>query len=568
MKETLGFPAPRLSDDALVILDPAVEILNTEVDECFLMCQTDSGIGMVIPPGEGLLEFVRRLAGKRVRVGALREEYDERELVDEILSSLFAYGFAQVTPPERSVAARARRRFVTIDLDAVPSIADLCAQWSAAEPAPAVLLGCSRLSDHRRTLAELAQRRQAGTLRAHHVVVRAIDARCDGDLRESLVRLGAAVEVEGVAWPAPDNAVPGLAELARARIATHVIMAPGASILDEVLRERCVEWCRSESISGLCLRLDPSTIRENEIARVLDAVGALEMLLGDVVVMDVPGDEVLLGNTDYGRLDEETSEAERRFRLAYLRWRIPLIKALEGDCPWSQVPEVEDRWVRSAEDLLPNHPELLLLKPGSAIVDVCGGMGRVARRLAPAVGPEGIVISIESRRFLTERGRRFACEGNFTNIQFRPGRAERLPLPDRTVDAAVNEWTGAIWELGLGPTMVKEMARVVRPGGRIAVTHRLVQLHLDALDKPWVQYEEIYDWVRDAFRHPGLTIVAERVWGQIVPSKGGDNASLWVEQYMPRLVNPSNRVFPRQDPDRGSFLADVYLTMVAERRHP
>jgi ubiquinone/menaquinone biosynthesis C-methylase UbiE len=275
---------------------------------------------------------------------------------------------------------------------------------------------------------------------------------------------------------------------------------------------------------------------------------------------------VLLGNTDRGRLSEETSDAARRFRKTYMRWRIPLIKAFEGNNVWSQIPGVEDKWIRSGEDLLPNHPELLLLKPGSSIADVCGGMGRVARRLASAVGPDGIIISIELRRFLTERARRFAYEGNFTNLQFRTGRAERLPLPDKAVDAAVNEWTGEIWELGLGPTMVKEMVRVVRPGGRIAVTHRLVQLHLDALDKPWVQYEHIYKWVRDAFQHPELTIVAERVWGQIAPSKGGENASFWVEQYMPRLVDTHDRLFPHEDPDRGSSLVDVYLTMVAERR--
>jgi SAM-dependent methyltransferase len=566
--EMPGCPPQGLSDDTFVMLDPAVEILNTEVDGCFFLCQTDLGVGMVVPPGEGLLDFVRSLTGKPARIGVLREEYDDRKLIHEILSSLLARGFAHVTPPEGPLVARTLRRAVVIDLDATTSIEQLCAVWSAGETAPEVLLRCSRLSDHSATLGELAHRRAAGTLRAHHVVVRVNDARCGGDAGEFLVRLGAAVEIDGVEWPAPDGSVPGLAELARALVATHVIMAPDVSILDESIRERCVEWMRRESVSGLCLRLDPSTIKEEEFAGVLNAVRALEIVLGDVVVMNMPGDEVLLGNTGRDWLSEETSETARLFRLAYLRWRIPLIKSFEGDNPWSQIPEVEDKWVRSAQDLLPNHPDLLLLKPGSSIVDVCGGMGRVARRLAPAVGPDGIIISIEMRRFLTERARRFAYEGNFTNLQFRSGRAERLPLPDKTVDAAVNEWTGAIWELGLGPTMVREMVRVVRPGGRLAVTHRLVQLHLDALDKPWVQYEQIYKWVRDAFRHPELTIVAELVWGQTVPSRGGDNASLWVEQYMPRLVNANDWIFPHEDPDRGSSFADVYLTMVAERRRP
>ena len=231
-------------------------------------------------------------------------------------------------------------------------------------------------------------------------------------------------------------------------------------------------------------------------------------------------------------------------------------------------PDVEDKWVRPSDDLLPNHPELLGLGPAGSILDVCGGLGRVARRLAPAVGPDGIVISIEMHRIRTERARRFAYEQDLMTLQFRPGLAERLPLPDRSVDAAVNEWTGPIWVLGLGPAMVSEMARVVRPGGRIAVTHRLVQLRLGALDQPWVQYKEIYRWVRAAFEHPDLTIVSERVWGQTVPPVAGENVSRWMEQYIPRLVIHDRGTFGPEDPDPGATIADVFLTIVAERRAP
>lgn len=563
--ETPAIAQRALPADAFVMLDPAIEVLAVEVDECSLLCHTDLGVGMVVPPGEGLLDFVRSLRGQPARVGTLREEYDDHKLIDEMLASLIARGFAHVTRPEGLPPAQKLRRVVTIDLDAGASPSEVC-ELCSGETAPEVLLHCSRISDHSKMLEDIGHHRAIGTLRAHHVVVRTTDVRCGADIRASLVRLGSAVEIEGVRWPAPEDSVRGLAELARACIATHAIMAPDSSILDESARERCVEWFRRESVSGLCLRLASSTIREDEITGVLSAVGALEADLGDVVVLNVPGDEVLLGNTESSRPCDEESEAQRRFRLAWLRWRIPVIKALETDNPWSQVPEVEDRFVRSSQDLLPNHPELLLLKPGSLIVDVCGGMGRVARRLAPAVGRDGLVISIELRRFLTERARRFAYEGNFTNLQFRPGRAERLPLPDKSVDAAVNEWTGAIWELGLGPTMVEEMVRVVRPGGRIAVTHRLVQLQLRALNEPWVQYEQIYQWMREAFHHPQLTIVSELIWGQTVPSKGVDNASLWVEQYLPRLVNPNDRIFLDGEPNDGSSQADVYLTIIAERR--
>jgi SAM-dependent methyltransferase len=585
MSTTAASP-PGLGDDAWIMLDPAVEILGVEVAGCSLLCQTDLELGMVVPEGEGLLDFVRALMGQPVRVAALRAEYDDRALVDEMLASLLWHGFAHVTPPQapsdeelarlRGSAERALagtlRRVVAIDLDAAASLDDVRAAWSAGQPAPEVLLRCARLSDHGAALGELARLRQAGRLRAHHVVARAADVQCDEPTRASLVRLGAAVEIEGVPWPAPAGSIPGLAEHVRSRVATHVRMRPDASLLDEGARARCSEWIGRERVSGLGLWLDAGAIwgstaaTDEQHLEVFRAVRALELELGDVVVTNMPSDEVLLGHRERGPLRKTETDAARRIRLAYVRWRVPLVKGFESTNPWAQIPELEDKWVRGAEDLLPNHPELLRLEPGSAIVDVCGGLGRVARRLAPAIGREGLIVSIEMRRFLTERARCFAYERDMTNLQFRPGLAQRLPLADASVDAAVNEWTGAIWELGLGPAMVSEMARVVRPGGRIAVTHRLVQLRLGALARPRVQYEQIYSWVRQAFRHPELTIVAERVWGQTVPSPAGEREVDWAEQFMPRLVNPIPGTFPHEDTDEGASRADVYLTLIAERR--
>lgn len=591
--------AAALGDDAFVMLDPAVEILPVESAAFSLLCHTALEVGMVVPPGEGILDFVRSLMATPVQVGALRDEYEDPGLINGMLSSLLARGFAHATsreaPPDAALArlrakvyqdaAPALRRAVTIDLDVPASLERGRAAWSAGGTTAEVVLRCSRLGDHEATLGELARQRRAGVLRAHHVIVRVVDPRCDESTRESLLRLGAAVEIEGIPWPAPEAPIPGLAELTRHRISTHVIMRPDASLLDERARERAVEWIRRASVTGLCLRLDPgllwgdAAVTDAELAGVLDATRALEVALADVVVLDMPSDEVLLGNSECAPLPADAPEIARRLRLAYLRWRLPIVKSFEGSWMWPQIAEVEDKWIRPAEDLLPNHPELLLLGPGSTVADVCGGLGRVARRLAPAIGPDGVIISIEMRRVLTERARRIACERNLTNLQFRPGLAQRLPLPDRSVDAAVNEWTGVIWDLGLGPAMVNEMARIVRPGGRIAVTHRLVQLRLGALDEPWVQYKTIYKLVRDAFRHPELTIVAERVWGQTVPSLAGEDARNWTERYLPRLVahpgekigndngnvngNDNGNVNDPDDP--GSTIADVFLTLIAER---
>ncbi len=579
-----------LDDDAFIMLDPAVEILEASVDRFGLLCHTGLDVGMAVPPGEGLLDFVTALMEKPVRIGELREQFDDQQLVDDMLASLRAHGFAHETtnrapsPLEllqlRSAAdalrARSLRRQVVINLDTPALHEQLIAQWNAGPSAPDVLLCCERLVDHQATFGRLAHLRQDGALRAHHVTVQTSDLRCDDAMRTALLRLGAALQYVGLDWRELPDRVAGLPEMSATCLAVHAVMAPDLSILDDGARERVLAWCHAACISGLCLRLDADLLwtgqdaMDNDFLRVFNAVYALECDLGDVVIATLPGDEVVLGNTARSLVDRAGSEMAQRFRLAYLRWRIPHLKRMEDSNAWSQTPAAEEKFVRPEEDLLPNHPELLRLGSDSKLVDLCGGIGRVARRMSHAVGPDGMVISIEMRRFLTERARRFAYEGHMPNLHFRPGLAQRIALPDASVDAAVNEWTGAIWELGLGPAMVREMTRVVRPGGRIAVTHRLVQLRLNALGVPWVQYEQIYQWLREAFVHPELTIVVERVWGQTVPPLGGQHASAWREQFMPRLVNAVDEVFPHEEPNDASVRADVYLTIVAEREplHP
>ena len=573
-----------LPNDAFVMLDPAVEILDVEMAEYRLLCHSHFEVGMAVPPGEGLLAFVTELMGKPVSVGALREEFDDQQLVDKMLDSLRLHGFVHVTSQAtpsieelaylRNIAEQTRqktlRRSIVIDLDVTSSIEHLCAHLNTEENAPEVRLRCARLAEHKMTLADLARLRQAGAVRMHRTVLQTTDLTCDSEICQSLIRLGASVNLEGVRWPALDHPIPGLAEMTRNRVAVHALMTPDLSILDETVRARVMAWAGSVFISGLCLQLEADAlwpaadVTEDTFIDVFNAVGALEAEFGDVLVVNLPSDEVLLAYTASSSSPTLLSDLANRFRKAYMRWRIPYLKSCEVDNTWSQTPEAEEKLVRAQEDLLPNHPELLLLRPGSFVVDVCGGLGRVARRLAPAVGQEGLIISIEMFRCISDRARRFACERNVTNVHFRPGLAQRIPLPDGSADAAVNEWTGGIWELGIGPAMVKEMARVVRPGGRIAVTHRLVRIPLTRLGQFWVQYEEIYDWMCEAFVHPDLTIITQRVWGQIVPSLVGENATLWRKQYMPRLFNPYD--FTYEDEEYPGAHADVYLTIIAQRQ--
>ncbi|MDF0497241.1 class I SAM-dependent methyltransferase [Bradyrhizobium yuanmingense] len=573
-----------LPHDDFVMLDPAVEVLDVEIAEHRLLSHRYFETGMVVPPGDGLMDFVTTLINEPVNLTALRAQFDDQHIVDKMLASLRQHGFMHVTSQARpsveqlehlrSIAERARtstlRRSIVIDLDAESSIEQISTRLKDEIHPPELLLCCAQLADHKSILGELARLRQTGITRMHQTVVQTRHLPCDRELRRSLVRLGASLYLDRISWPVPNHPIPGLEEMVSDCVAVHLIMTPDLSILNTTERARVLTWAASAFISGLCLRLDPEALwpvsdaGEDDFVAIFNAVRAIENTLGDVLILDLPSDEVLLGHAASSTPPVGLSDFAKRFRAAYLRWRLPLLKACENDNSWSQVPEVEDKLVRAQEDLIPNHPELLLLKPGSIVVDVCGGLGRVARRLSPSVGKDGLVISVEMFRCLSDLARRFASERNFTNLHFRPGLAQRLALPDASVDAAINEWTGGIWELGLGPSMVKEMARVVRPGGRIAITHRLVQLHLASLAQPWVQYNEIYDWIRKACVHPDLTIIAERIWGQIVPSLVGEHASLWRKQYMPRLINPFDVIYRFDDsPDTR---ADVYLTIIAQRQ--
>jgi ubiquinone/menaquinone biosynthesis C-methylase UbiE len=572
-----------LDHDAFVMLDPAVEMLGVEVAGHRLLCHDHLEVGMAVPPGEGLSDFVATLTGEPVSVAALREGFDDQQLIDTMLATLRQHGFLHLTSRAapsadelsllRREAEEARRRTlcrtVALDLDAA-SAEEICARIEAEAAAPELHLRCARLADQAATLAELARRRQTGRLRLHHALVQVTDLTCGAAVVRSLRRLGAAVVVDGVPWPAPEHAIAGLDALTRACVPVHALMAPDRSLTDAAARARALDWGASVFLCGLHLELDADALwpatdaTEADFVGVFEAARALEDAFGDTRIVNLPSDEILLGNATSASSPTALSDTSTRFRSAYLRWRVPLLKSIEAENTFSQTPEAEEKLVRPQEDLLPNQPELLRLGPGSVVVDVCGGNGRVARRLSPLVEDEGLVISVEMLRCVTDRARRFACERGFRNLQFRTGLAQRLPLPDATADAAVNEWTGAIWQLGLGRQMVAEMARVVRPGGRIAVTHRLVRLPLDRLGEPWVQFDDIYALMRSAFARPELTLVAERVWGQTVSTLVGEKATAWRKQYLPRVVNPFDVTYT--DEEHAGPHADVCLTIVAERR--
>ncbi|MEZ0365468.1 methyltransferase domain-containing protein [Mycobacterium sp. pUA109] len=111
------------------------------------------------------------------------------------------------------------------------------------------------------------------------------------------------------------------------------------------------------------------------------------------------------------------------------------------------------------------HPtEWLNLRPGAVALDVGCGPGPVTAALARAVGPSGLALGVDISEPMLARAVR-AESGPQTG--FLRADAQRLPLRDATVDAVVS--IAAVQLIPDPAAALTEMARVLRPGGRLAV---------------------------------------------------------------------------------------------------
>jgi ubiquinone/menaquinone biosynthesis C-methylase UbiE len=112
--------------------------------------------------------------------------------------------------------------------------------------------------------------------------------------------------------------------------------------------------------------------------------------------------------------------------------------------------------------------ERLALQPGARVLDVGCGTGASAIPAAEQVGPKGKVIAVDLADRLLENARRKAATLKLENIEFRLGDMENLGYPDQYFDAVVCVF--AIFFVPDVTRLVRELWRMVRPNGRLAIT--------------------------------------------------------------------------------------------------
>ncbi len=108
------------------------------------------------------------------------------------------------------------------------------------------------------------------------------------------------------------------------------------------------------------------------------------------------------------------------------------------------------------------------LRPGEVVLDLGSGGGIDVLLSAQRVGPSGIAYGLDMTDEMLELARRNASEAGASNVRFLKGEMEAIPLPEASVDVVISN---CVINLSTDKARVfAEIARVLRPGGRVSVS--------------------------------------------------------------------------------------------------
>jgi SAM-dependent methyltransferase len=138
-------------------------------------------------------------------------------------------------------------------------------------------------------------------------------------------------------------------------------------------------------------------------------------------------------------------------------------------------PELADVPDTAAESFagVANPFSLGRLQPGERVADLGCGAGTDSLVAARMVGPNGHVTGVDMTPEMLVRARRAAAEMGATNVDFVEAEIERLPLDDGGIDVVISN--GVIDLVPDKDAVFAEIARVLRPGGRVQIADVIIQ---------------------------------------------------------------------------------------------
>jgi SAM-dependent methyltransferase len=205
-----------------------------------------------------------------------------------------------------------------------------------------------------------------------------------------------------------------------------------------------------------------------------------------------------------------------------------------------------------------NPVALASLKPGETVLDLGSGAGFDAFLASKRVGAEGRVIGVDMTPQMIERATALAKTHGYTNVEFRLGDIEALPLADASVDVIISNCV-------VNLTTDKERAfreafRVLKPGGRLMVSDLVLERPLpEAIRQDMDAYgacvagamlKADYLQVIQAAGFTGVSVAGERRYG--------------LDMFSPELLEAARQRYPDLNPEELAAAAGAVLSVQVE----